>query len=342
MNIFINKSDWQKFSESEMEAYREAVFQHYRNHGFPYFPVDDAWRRVEFQKFMEFDDSDVICGDEIQQTMHGLAFCWSFMPHAYSVQCNGFMSPFEAFMDDDTLRSVIRKRTEMGDNMSDNGIRKMLKIHTGVQGVSNFRPTAASAIYSKFAKGKVVWDMSSGYGGRMLGAFKAGVGKYIGTDPCTPTFNGLVEMSEKIRQFNSEMLVPYSNTEIELHQCGSEEMRLEPESVDFCFTSPPYFDTEKYSDENSQSWKKYGNRGAWLDGFLKQTILNCHHCLVENGVMAINIANVRSYPTIDDDMVKTATENGFEHVDTMKYLLSSLSRKSVYKFEPVFIFRKIN
>lgn len=337
--IFINRSDWEKFSESEMDEYRESVFAYYRAHGFPYFRTDDDWRRDEFQKFMEFDDSDVISGDEIRQTMHGLSFCWSFMPHAYSVQCNGFMSPYEAFMDDDTLRSVIRKRTMMGDNMSDNGLRKMLKIHTGVQGVSNFRPTAASAIYAKFAKGKVVWDMSAGYGGRMLGAFKAGVRKYIGTDPCTPTYDGLMEMTDFIRSCNSELLVPYDGCEMELHRIGSEEF-VPDCNVDFCFTSPPYFDTEKYSDEDTQSWKRYGNREGWLDGFLKQTILNCRSCLVGNGVMAINIANVRSYPTMEEDTVRTAVENGFEHVCTMKYLLSSLSTKSVYKFEPVFMFRR--
>ena len=56
--------------------------------------------------------------------------------------------------------------------------------------------------------------------------------------------------------------------------------------------------------------------------------------------MAINVANVRSYPTMEDDTVRTAVENGFEHVCTMKYLLSSLSTKSVYKFEPVFMFRR--
>ena len=56
--------------------------------------------------------------------------------------------------------------------------------------------------------------------------------------------------------------------------------------------------------------------------------------------MAINIANVRSYPTMEEDTVRTAVENGFEHVCTMKYLLSSLSAKNVYKFEPVFIFRR--
>ena len=75
--IFINRSDWEKFSESEMDEYRESVFAYYRAHGFPYFRTDDDWRRDEFRKFMEFDDSDVISGDEIRQTMHGLSLCWS-------------------------------------------------------------------------------------------------------------------------------------------------------------------------------------------------------------------------------------------------------------------------
>lgn len=339
--IFISKSDWEKFSPEELEEYSEKVFGHYRESGFPYFPTDESWRYDEFVKLMEFDDSGIIAADRINQTMHGLALCWSFMPFSYEVQCNGLLSPYDAFMDDGILRSAIGKRLKFGDNMSDNGIRKTLKMHTGVQSVSNFRPTAASAIYSKFAKGKVVWDMSAGYGGRMLGAFKAGVRKYIGTDPCTKTFDGLHKLKETIGRFNCEMVVPYSSTEIELHKIGSEEIIMEPNTVDFCFTSPPYFDTEKYSDEDTQSWKKYGNKEQWLNGFMKQTILNCWQCLKPDGALAINIANVRSYPNIEEDTVKVATENGFVLCDTMKYLLSTMSKKQLYKFEPVFIFKSI-
>ena len=51
-DIFINRSDWEKFSESEMEEYRESVFAYYRAHGFPYFRTDNEWRRDEFRKFM--------------------------------------------------------------------------------------------------------------------------------------------------------------------------------------------------------------------------------------------------------------------------------------------------
>ena len=267
-----------KFDENEMNIFKKFIFNYYRKNGFPYFPTDNKWRKNEFFKFMAFDDSNIIKNDEITQTMHGLSFCWSYMPHAYNVSCNGFKTPLNAFLDDKTFKAVINKRIKHGDNISDNGIRKMLKIYSGVQCVSNFRPTSASAIYNLYGKNKVVWDMSCGYGGRLLGAFKSNVKKYIGTEPCTETFKGLNQIINDLNKFNNETLIPWSKTEFELHKTGSEDF-IPNEEVDLCFTSPPYFDTEKYSDEETQSWKKYSTKELWLNGFLGKTLENCRACL---------------------------------------------------------------
>lgn len=76
-----------------MIQFKQEIFNHYRNTGFPYFPIDYEWRKNEFHKFMKFNDSNIIKNDEITQTMHGLSFCWSYMPHAYNVACNGFKTP---------------------------------------------------------------------------------------------------------------------------------------------------------------------------------------------------------------------------------------------------------
>ena len=51
-----------------------------------------------------------------------------------------------------------------------------------------------------------------------------------------------------VKQFGNEN---YSYT---LHQCGSEEFEQDRNSLDFAFTSPPYFDTEQYSNEQTQSY----------------------------------------------------------------------------------------
>jgi hypothetical protein len=314
-------------------------FNHYRKNGFPYFPTDINWRKKEFLKFINYNDSNILFNDEIKQTMHGLSFCWSFMPHAYNVACNGLKTPLWAFQDDNTFRDVISKRIKMGDNISDNGIRKMLKIYSGVQCVSNFRPTAAYAIYNLYAKNKVVWDMSCGYGGRLLGAFKANVKKYIGTEPCTETFNGLQEMIKYLNLFNQDNLISYSETSFELHQSGSEDY-VPNEEVDLCFTSPPYFNTEKYSEENTQSWKKYETKDLWINDFLGKTLQNCFECLKDDGYLIINIANVKNYINLEEDFLKIAKQQGFELINIMKYSLSSLNHNSKFKFEPVFVLRK--
>jgi predicted RNA methylase len=247
------------------------------------------------------------------------------------VACNGFNTPLWAFSNDDIFKKVIDKRIKMGDNISDNGIRKMLKIYSGVQCVSNFRPTSASAIYSLFGKNKVVWDMSCGYGGRLLGAYKAGVKKYIGTEPCTDTFNGLNNI---INDFMTNSL-----TEFELHKLGSEDF-IPNEEVDLCFTSPPYFNTEKYSDEDTQSWKKYNSKEIWLNDFLGKTLENCKQCLKKDAILIVNIANVKSYKNLEEDFLIIAKDKGFELINIMKYNLSSLSHNSKFKYEPVFIMKK--
>ena len=172
--------------------------------------------------------------------------------------------------------------------------------------------------------------MSCGYGGRVLGANLVGVGKYIGTEPCGVTYKGLKEM---IRDW---ITIP-----TEIHKCGSEDFLPKKESLDLCFTSPPYFNTEKYSNESSQSWVRYSSKKEWINRFLKKTFKNCHFGLKPNGKMIINIANVKSFPNLEDETIRVAKEVGFFLADTWKLSLSSMpSDDSKFKYEPIFIFQK--
>ena len=80
----------------------------------------------------------------------------------------------------------------------------------------------------------------------------------------------------------------------------------------------------------------------WLNGFLKKTFENCFLGLKKNGKMVINIANVKSYPTLEDDTVRVAEMVGFKLIDTWKLSLSSMpSADTKFKYEPIFIFQKI-
>lgn len=332
-NLFINKKIWNTFDDIEMEKYAKSVFNYYRIVGFPFFPTDAKYRANELRRLNNYDFTKTIDIENciINQSMHGLALAWSYMPHSWEVVCNDKRTPWEIFHDDDLLLNCIKKRIKIGDNMSDNGLRKMMKLFSGAQSVSNYRPTAAASLYVTFCEpNDVVWDMSCGFGGRLLGSYLAKV-KYIGTDPSTPTFDGLQEMNKELK------------LEAELHKCGSEEFLPEKDSLDFCFTSPPYFNLEKYTNEETQSYVKFPDKKKWIDGFLKKTFENCYYGLKEGKTMAINVSNTRIFNNFEEETIRCALEVGFELKSTWRLALSNpamSNAKSHLKYEPIFIFRK--
>jgi hypothetical protein len=333
--IFVNEKYWRSMSANELELFVDKIFQYYRENGFPYYPTDYETRKKEFDTLYKFDRSKLFKTNTIKQTMHGLGLAWSYFPHAFDVSSNNKMTPYQAFMNDEILKKVIRRRLQMGTYMSDSGIRKMLKIYTGVQGVSNFRPTAAAAIYDTFAKNGSVWDMSGGWGGRLLGAAISSVDTYIMTEPSTKTFEGLVELAT---DFSGDM-------DFELNPCGSEDFMPRKNSLDLCFTSPPYFDLEKYADEPTQSYIKYNTKEKWVEGFLRPTFKNCHYGLKSDGVMLINIADVKGKHNInlEEKTIEVAKEVGFKLVGRINLTLSNVNlrnKENKHKFEPIFVFNK--
>ena len=335
--IKINKKIWNTYSELQMKEFIEEVFRYYRNKGFPYYSTDRKFRDKEFNKLKNFDLSRIkkVIDNKIcyTQVMHGLALSWSYFPHSWKIPCGGFeLTPMKIFLDDELFRKVIIKRISMGDNISDSGIRKMLKIYSGVQSVSNFRPSVAGAVYNEFIDSDldVILDMSSGFGGRLFGFIISKAKNYIGLEPSQKTYLGLQEIKEDYG----------NNRNIELINIGSEDYIPEKNSLDLCFTSPPYFDNERYSEESSQSYLKYPDKEDWLNNYLKKTFENCYYGLKRNKFMIINIANVKSFKNLEEESKRVAIETGFKLVETRYYYQSSLSHKTKFKSEPVFIFKK--
>lgn len=327
-NLFINKKVWSEFSDDEMRSYQGDLFRYYQNEGFPFFPTDHKWRQKEYQKFLNYDYNRIIDHDTktIGMSTHGLALCWSYHPHNYDVVCNNKMTVMEAFNDDETLKRVIAKRIQIGDNMSDNGLRKMLKMYSGVQGVSNFRPTASAAIYSIIGKPNArVYDMSAGWGGRMLGANRVDM-YYVGKDPSTKTVAGLRDMIDEFDLYSS------------IVEEGSEvKSILADDSFDCAFTSPPYFDCEKYADEPTQSYQKFPTQNLWLYGYMRETLKETMRVVKKGGIIALNVQDVKSYPNLVEDIKCVCNEVGLTLVDEWKLRLGNIA-KGGYKTEPILFF----
>jgi hypothetical protein len=316
------------------------IFSYVEKRQFPYYNYTFKEKIKEFETLSKFDFKRTIKGNILSQTMHGLGLAWSYHPHAWEVQTREMITPMQVWQDKAVLRKALTKRLNRGglemllpnNEMTDSQIRKALRSYSGVQAVSNFRPSTAAAIYQKYCKPRgVVWDMSCGFGGRLLGAYASGnVSKYIGTDPSQKTMQGLLQMIDDFRHLPMDA---------ELNMVGS-EMFVPAEPVDLCFTSPPYFDTEKYADELSQSFKAYDTVERWNEDFLRQTIKNCYQALKSDGYLILNVANVKSHPNLERDTLEIAGQEKFELQEILKMQLSHIS-KGGFKYEPVFVFKKV-
>jgi hypothetical protein len=324
-----------------------ADFEQYRREGFPVYSLKRDQRRNELLDLLVTDHAGIIDKQgRIKQTMHGLALAWHYHPLAWTVRCGNRKTPVELFRDDRLFMQAIERRTKLGNAFSESGLRKILRSFSSTQSVSNFRPTAAAAIYHRLLpkEGGAVWDMSAGFGGRLLGALACDrVDKYIGTDPSMYAMDGLKEMAGELVAMAEQ--VGRRTLEVELHQVGSEDFLPERNSLDLCFTSPPYAGWEQYADEPTQSHRRFPTQRKWLRGFIGTTLRNCAHGLKRNGILAINIASVAAYPKLAEVFLEYAEENGWRLIETLHLQLSKMVGlkhigKSAFKSEPIFVFRK--
>lgn len=207
---------------------------------------------------------------------------------------------------------------------------------------SQFRPSAAKAIYDHF-EAKQVLDFSSGWGDRLSGALASKtVTNYIGIDPNTNLKNGY-EGQVDLFGDSKNIGIMYDPAEEALPKLKNGYFR-----PDLVFTSPPYFIIERYSKDSTQSWQRYKKIDKWLDGFLFPVIRDSWELLQIGGHLAINISDVYCNHMVNNicdpmnDFIKDLT--GSKKVDNINYRMSkrmnSKSQKEGIFVEPIWIWQK--
>lgn len=317
----------------------DKIFNFYRKHGFPNYDKEDYDVRKELQKLKDFNEKSLFDPETkiIKQNMTGIGVLWTYFPHWIEIPCGTDTQSLKEMWDNDEYLKKLIKKTYIWKckhrepHWTNNRIRQNAKVFLTGQSVSNFRPTVAKYIYNTYGNKGDIFDMSSGFGGRMMGFMASDCKNYIGCEPSTKTYNGLEELR---RDITSE------DKFVGIHKVGSEIDLGYRNKFDLCFTSPPYFDTEKYSTEETQSYIKYPELEKWLNGFLRDTINNCYKYTKPNGYTIINIANTPRYDILEQKTIEIALSAGFKHVDTLFMELSSVSKNKGRKTEPIFVFQK--
>jgi len=277
----------------------DRVFEYYRNQGFPYYNMNDADILYEYNKFMKYDMSQLLINDtELNQIMHGLNITNGFFPNMWSVKCRNMLTPKEIFDSDDKFKLAIRKRIKMSDSpLKPYNIRKSIKIFSGAQSVSGFRPSIAKFLVEHLFKTNEnisILDPCMGWGGRMFGFCVSDKTKqYVGFDVATETINGLNNLKIKMNNLGI-----FKNKDIDIIKMpfeDSESILKKYNAFDFIMTSPPYFNVEKYSTDSDQSFLRYNSYTKWVEGFLRPMIEISYNCLATDGYMALNVGSGKIY-----------------------------------------------
>lgn len=324
------RSSWENMTESEEGELKSLLFDSIRSSGFPY-PEEDGNALVSAMASLRQYLGKVSIISEsgnVNQVMHGMGELWGYFPHAYGVKCNGRPSPMDMYEDDRLLAKAINHRLSHGTYLSKPGMRKSLCFASPAQSVSNFRPSAAAAIYKRYGGG-VVYDPCSGWGGRLAGAVASGVvSRYIGVDASGKTVEGLRKVGDAL------------GAEFEItHGAVEDQMGWEGE-CDMVFTSPPYFNCEDYSQDEFQSHVRYPTKDSWTDEFLPKFIKRSYELLKPGGHLVLNIADVQSNKTlVNDFMAEISKINGLEFVENLRLALSNRG-KAGFKYEPVLVYYK--
>ena len=204
---------------------------------------------------------------------------------------------------------------------------------------SQFRPSAAKCIYQLFQAENVL-DFSSGWGDRLSGFMATDTTKrYVGIDPSTKLFNGYSNQIKEYSKFTSKSISMINST--------AEDAVID-EEFDLIFTSPPYFNIERYTQDKNQSFKMYKKLDIWLEKFLFFSISKYWNNLKEGGILAINIGDVYSNHTINkicDPMNNfIATLSKANYLGCMGYRMQKRIRSKSDKVgifaEPIWIWGK--
>ena len=162
----------------------------------------------------------------------------------------------------------------------------------GVQYIGEFPPHKARDIakhYKVNSKSSVL-DPCAGWGGRMIGVSVV-CDNYTAFEPSSLTFAGLKKLEAYLQSFSVDFSA-------DLHMVPFENARLVKESFDFALTSPPYYNTELYSDEISNSLNRYKDFDEWCSGFYIPMIKKTMRYLKDGSVFILNIGS-RKYPLND-------------------------------------------
>lgn len=202
--------------------------------------------------------------------------------------------------------------------------------------VTNFNCVIARKIFECYVpfKGATIFDFSCGFGSRMLAALSSRYEyNYIGVDPYRELYLRLLNFSDWILQ------TLQNRATSQIFNLGSEIFIPSlVDQIDLSFSSPPYFNYEKYTESNTQSYIMFPTYEEWLEKFVLETLKNIYQYTKRGGLHLVNLEDTKRI-TIVDNWIEMASSVGFRLENTES--IPTLKRKCSKNENKLLIMKKL-
>ncbi len=248
--------------------------------------------------------------DSINSTSRiGMKMCEHFFPNFYDIADSKGRS-FANSWTSDNLQKVLRWNRKSHSTPYLSELKRGIYFCCGLTKSTMYRPQMAKLLCMNY-KPEIVLDPCAGWGGRMLGVVSSGA-KYIAFEPNTKTYNNLQE------------LIIFLNIQDSVRIICDDALKMDEydlPKVDMVLTSPPYFDVEVYTKEDTQSITNISDYSAWVDRFLNPLIEKSLSHLNPDGVSCWNVGKVGN-KDMREDVIRSHNNLGYNLDQTFSVISS--------------------
>lgn len=280
-------------------------------------------------------------------------------------------SPYEIWTDKQKLAKLNYhwwRNMHKGHGIDYGSIRTAIRLGSYIP--AQFKPSIAKFLYEQHDAVNVL-DTSCGWGDRLAGFFATPSTKlYIGCDPNPAVYEKYKEQCKVYESLlgNGSVITEYDDyfvsdgvKKVVIYNKASEDVDWTEykNTFDFYFTSPPYYNTEKYSkldgNTSSQSWFRYNTFESWMYDFFLPLNEKLWFTMKDNSYFMVNIIdpNMGNSKKGRYELCDKMVDHFVENFDNCYFLgkigmgmsirpntpNASLENKGI---EPIWVFRKNN
>jgi len=218
----------------------------------------------------------------------GMKLCEHFFPNFYKIQDKKGAS-FASLWTPTNLEKVLRWNRKSHSTPYLSELKRGIYFNFGLPKSTMYRPQMAKMVVTNFSASHLL-DPCAGWGGRLLGSLAHGA-RYTAFEPNTETYENLQRLIRFLNMRDHATIY---------HDSALNMGNYNIPHADAILTSPPYFDLEVYSAEDTQSITGCTSYTMWVENFLNPLIkLSLAH-LKPNGWSCWNVHNVGKMHMIQD------------------------------------------